>query len=181
MVIAAFAGTGKTTLAKLYPQKVVDFVAMPFKYYMDDEENSDFEGEKNKANPNLVMRPDWPENYFEAISNALCNNKILLIPSDWQVLIHLHVEGIPYYLCHPQRDAKEVYRKRYINRGNSEEFLKIFIDGWDCFMNMLEVDMHGQRIIMQPDQFLSDVIDVDALYEELQSGKEKKYGSETHS
>ena len=33
-IIAAFAGTGKTTLAMRYPDLVIDFVAMPYKYYL---------------------------------------------------------------------------------------------------------------------------------------------------
>jgi len=43
MIIAAFAGTGKTTMAKLYPQTAIDFVCMPYKYEI--EYNSNFERE----------------------------------------------------------------------------------------------------------------------------------------
>jgi adenylate kinase len=30
IIIAAYAGTGKTTLANAYPQKFTDFVCMPY-------------------------------------------------------------------------------------------------------------------------------------------------------
>ena len=162
MIIAAFAGTGKTALARLYPQQVVDFVAMPYKYYLTEnsEEINQFEIEACKANFDNVMREDWPENYIMAIKDSMRRNcKILLIPSAWNVLAQLKIESIPYYLCYPQRDAKEIYKKRYLNRGNTEDFLSIFIGGWDRFMDTLESDTYGRHIVMQPHKFLSDVID----------------------
>ena len=163
MIIAAFAGTGKTALARLYPQKVVDFVAMPYKYYLTENgaQLSQSEAEAGKANFNNVIREDWPYNYVAAIKKSMVDGKILLIPSAYDVLVQLKKENIPYYLCYPQRDAKEIYKTRYINRGNTEDFLYIFIDGWDRFMDVLEGDRYGRHIVMQPHQFLSDVIDVD--------------------
>ena len=38
MIIVQFSGIGKTTLAALYPQSVVDFVFMPYKYKVDKNE-----------------------------------------------------------------------------------------------------------------------------------------------
>ena len=32
MIIATHAGTGKTTLARMYPDRVIDLVCMPYKY-----------------------------------------------------------------------------------------------------------------------------------------------------
>jgi len=34
MIIAAYAGTGKTTLAVMYPDMVANFVCMSYKYYL---------------------------------------------------------------------------------------------------------------------------------------------------
>ena len=59
MIIAAYAGTGKTTLARLYPQVAVDFVCMPYKYQLEQDGESD---EACKANPDNVMQDDWPYN-----------------------------------------------------------------------------------------------------------------------
>ena len=57
VIIAAYAGTGKTTIANLYPEKYVDFVLMPYKYELTESEDC---GEAGKANPNNFPRPDWP-------------------------------------------------------------------------------------------------------------------------
>ena len=156
MIIAAYAGTGKTTLAEMYPDTVFDFVCMPYKYYLSPDRDR---GEAGKGNPYNVMREDWPYNYVEAIKSALDAEKTLLIPSDVNVLATLRQEGIPYTLCYPQRDAKEVYRQRFIDRGNTEDFLSIFIDGWDQFIDKLETTETERRIVLQPHQFLRDVFD----------------------
>lgn len=160
MIIAAHAGTGKTTLALKYPDHVVDFVAMPYKYHLPNEILSSVEVERSKADLSLVMRYDWPFNYVDAIINALDSNKILLIPPVRQVLVMLECENIHYTLYYPQREAKEVYRQRYIDRGNSEDFLHIFIDGWDRFIDAFEKDEWGEHVVMEPCQYLADVVDV---------------------
>jgi hypothetical protein len=160
MIIAAHAGTGKTTLALKYPDHIVDFVAMPYKYHLPDEILSSDEIERSKADLDLIMKNDWPFNYVDAIIKALDDSKILLIPPIRQVLIMLECENIYYTLCYPQREAKEVYRQRYINRGNSDDFLHIFVDGWYGFMDVLEKDEWGEHIVMKPCQFLEDVVDI---------------------
>ena len=158
MIIAAYAGTGKTTLANMYPDKIVDFVAMPYKYHLEQGIDS-AECEKLKASYGFEMlQESWPANYVSAIKEALGYGKILLIPSSRLVLRYLENENIPYTLCYPQRDAKEVYRQRFLDRGNTNGFLEIFIDGWDNFMDSLESDTFGKHIVMQPHQFLSDVV-----------------------
>jgi len=157
MIIAAFAGTGKTTLASLYPQKVVDFICMPYKYYLDKNEVDD---EACKANSDYVLHNDWPYNYVQAIKQNLDNDKILLIPPDIYVLLLLRGEGLPYTICYPEKEAKEIYRNRFIARGNTEEFIDIFIGGWDKFIDSLENDRYGKHIILEADQYLSDVVEV---------------------
>ena len=124
MIIAAFAGTGKTTLAAMYPEKVIDFICMPYKYYIP-EDFSGIEHEAGKANPDLIMHEEWPSNYVDAIEEAIKLGKILLIPSVQRVRMLLRIRKIPYTLCYPKREAKEEYRQRFFNRKNSELFIQI--------------------------------------------------------
>ena len=159
MIVAAFSGVGKSYFASQHPDIAVDMVCMPYKYILDPEA---FYNESSKADPNMEMNPDWPINYFEAILKCP-SDKIILIPSDYRVLRLLENEKIPYYLCYPKRKAKNVYWKRYIKRGNSQEFLSIFIGDWDSFMDTLREDTYGKRIILRPNQYLSDVLDIHAI------------------
>jgi hypothetical protein len=160
MIIAAYAGTGKTTLAAKNPDRVADFVCMPYKYYLAPNEDS---GEAGKGNPNNVIQEDWPYNYTKAIMSASSKKSILLIPSEIRVLELLIQEDTHFTLCYPRRDAKDIYRQRFIARGNTKEFISIFIDGWDWFIDKLEAVKIKQRIVMNPQQFLSDVIDIASI------------------
>ena len=152
MIVAAHAGTGKTTFARMYSDKVVDFVCMPYKYYLDPDKD---EGEAGKASLDNIIHAKWPLNYVDSLieqETAYNGKKIFLIPPAWNMLALLEQRGEAYILCYPQRDARDVYKKRYTDRGNSEEFLHIFVDGWDGFLDQFERDMYGQRIVMQPER-----------------------------
>jgi len=155
IIIASYAGTGKTTAAALYPKTVIDFVCMPYKYALKQDDDA---GEAGKANPNNVMRDEWPRNYINALKAALTDNRVFLIPTDLFVLGLLQRENIPYWLVYPQREARDVYHKRYLERGNTEDFIDVFIGGWDSFLNTFEQDTYGRHIVLEPHQYLSDVL-----------------------
>ena len=160
-IVAAHAGTGKTTLAQQRSDVFLDFVSMPYKYILT-EAYSDDESESCKADPDYELNMDWPENYFDAILAELDkSDKMLLIPPDWRLLWMLEREEIPYILCYPENteEAKAAYRERYLNRGNTEDFLKIFIDGWDRFMDSLTTNKYARHIVLKPHHFLTDVVD----------------------
>ena len=157
LIIAAYAGTGKTHLASLYPQKVIDFVCMPYKYHLEHDYVFD---ESNKADFDNVMNDNWLFNYISAIKENINSGKIILIPSDLYVMQLLQGENLQYTLCYPQRDTKELYLERFINRGNNENFIEIFIGKWNNFMDAFEKNTFGKHIILQSNQYLSDVINL---------------------
>ena len=45
---------------------------------------------------------------------------------------------IPYTLIYPEKNLKDEYEKRYRNRGNTEDFLDIFIGQWEFRIEELE-------------------------------------------
>jgi hypothetical protein len=154
VIIAAYAGCGKTFFAQI-SHSALDLHCMPYKYF--PRENNE-RGESGKADPNNEMRPEWPYNYVAAIENAMKDYEYILIPSDFRVLALLKKKQICYTLIYPHKDAKEEYLKRYLSRGNTENFLSIFYEHWDWFIDNLEADNYGKKIVLQPYQFLSDVI-----------------------
>ena len=56
MIIAAYAGCGKTFFAQI-SHSALDLHCMPYKYF--PRENNE-RGESGKADPNNEMRPEWP-------------------------------------------------------------------------------------------------------------------------
>jgi len=139
---------------------------MPYKYILTNNTNYD---ESSKANPENIFNYDWPSNYISAIKENLKSEKLILIPSDLLILELLKEEKIHYHLCYPQKNSKEIYRERYIKRGNTADFIDIFIGNWDNFMDSFEKDSYGQHIVLEPFQFLSDVIDMSQFMQNTES------------
>ncbi|MCL1988413.1 MAG: AAA family ATPase [Firmicutes bacterium] len=158
-IYACHAGTGKTTLARMQPHKYIDFVAMPYKYYLPNSPETFVESQK--ADASLQMRLDYPYNYIVALIMQLdTTDKILLIPPENKVLDYLRQLEIEYMLFYPPNtpESKLEYQNRYINRGNNQNFLDIFIGNWDDFIKSLENDECEKKIVIPPDKFLSDIV-----------------------
>ena len=106
---------------------------MSFKYTNLSEVSgnmeSDREVEQIKANPKLTLRNYWVLYYYWAIKYLLyyCPEIPLVIPTIDLILDFLEADQIPYTLIYPDKNLKDEYEKRYKNRGNTEEFLDIFI------------------------------------------------------
>lgn len=159
MVIAAFAGTGKSYFAENVAE-AKDFPVMPYKYInLEKDGSSKKEAEKSKADPSHDLNPEWPDNYICAVANQCHDYRYFIIPSDKSVLRGLQLLQIPYILIYPEQEAREEYRERFVNRGNTEDFLKIFIDGWDRWMKILRCDSYGWCLELSSEKHLTDIKD----------------------
>ena len=157
MIIAAHAGTGKTRFANTIFD-ATDFICMPYKYYLPDGMMSCEESEHMKADLGLDIRDEWPDNYVKAVINQYNENRYVIIPPVMSVLSALRDEEIPYILCYPERSAKNEYERRYKERGNSEDFLDIFIGHWDRFLDQMKSDPGKHHIIMKSNEYLTDLL-----------------------
>ena len=106
MIIAAFAGAGKTYLCD-HVENSIDFVCMPYKYYLPKTDNDNLECEKLKADFSLEINPEYPSNYINKILENMDKYKYYVIPSDSRVLSGLKDRHIPYILCFPEDKAKK--------------------------------------------------------------------------
>lgn len=157
MVIAAYAGCGKTYFAE-HIYDAIDLVSIPYKYQLPDGMISDTEAEQAKACLDYELRAEWPGNYAKAVRNYYHRYKYVIIPPVQRVLSELQRVDIPYILCFPEDDAREEYLQRYLNRGNTEEFINIFIGCWERFMQYNISDNYGDKIIMPKGTYLTDYI-----------------------
>ena len=73
MIVSAFAGVGKTTLAKKYMKDVIDLESGNFKWI----ENGNTEA--TKGDNKRTQNPRYPINYLEAIKEANSKYKVVLI------------------------------------------------------------------------------------------------------
>ena len=160
-IIAAFAGTGKTTFCARN-KNAIDFECMPFKYENFIEVSRRFPGESIKAHDDLILKDEWQMMFYEALLDTYETypDEKIVIPTIRNILARLEMEQIPYTLVYPAREAKEEYRKRYIGRGDSENFLKIFVDGWDYWMREVRSHENPNYIELGPEKYLSDAITI---------------------
>lgn len=171
MIIAAFSGIGKTYFCN-HVEGASDFVCMPYKYCLPETNKNPIEEETMKADFSLEMDPRYPINYIEAILENTDKYKYLLIPPDWGVLAYLKEKNVPYMLCYPEISAKEEYQKRYMQRGNTENFMDVFIGGWDRFMKSLRKDEYGTHIVLTETEYLLDAKElIDEIISDMHKGK----------
>ena len=155
MIISAYAGCGKSTFAKR-TWNSIDMVTVPYKYVVPENTITDEGDERLKANYEYEIHPDWPRNYISAVIAAYHRYQYVIIPTIKPVLDELQRFRIPYMLFYPDRTLREEYSNRYRNRGNTEAFERIFIDGWDHFLGSLEADSYGIHYAMKTGEYLSD-------------------------
>lgn len=161
MIIAGFAGVGKTTFCNTH-KNAIDFVAMPFKYENYDKISKEHSGESIKGHPDLTLKTDWRYDYYDALikTQEKYPDEIIVIPTDLQIMDWLERDNIAYTLVYPCYWAQEEYRKRFIERGNIEEFIDAFIYDWDYWMEELTSRADAHSIRLKSEQYFSDVIDV---------------------
>lgn len=155
MIIAGFAGTGKSTFAAQV-EKAIDLTSMPFSRILPTGKS--VEPEAEKAAPWLLNDPLYPDNYVAAVLRAEREYDYVIIPTSEWVIYRLQKEyGRKIVVCCPTDECKEEYRRRFTDRGNSEEFIKVFIDGWEGILsNVRELD-DVVHLPLGPGEHLTDI------------------------
>jgi len=164
IIIAAHAGTGKSMFARKNPEIAVDLTYYCYRYNVPDAHKFDEKSSESvKAEFKYPKNEEYPENYLKALKAVLCEKKFILIPPDPAILLKLQLEDIPYVLVYPQLDAKEEYGRRFVARGNGESFMRIFVGKWHFFICDFLRDTYGKHIVMQSEQYLSDILGKEIL------------------
>lgn len=153
LVIAGFAGIGKTTLSKKY-KNVIDLDSSKYAYDDSDLEHltiEEREGLKRKQNPK------WPDNYIKAILDALTTYDFVLVWEREDILEEYRKNHIPFVLCYPKEDALETYKKRYKNRGNNEIYIEKKIGEYQRRIHEFET-MKVDKMILSNEETLEDYL-----------------------
>jgi len=118
IIIAGFATCGKSVLGRKY-KNVLDLESSPFKNIMRDDLSVEAQkGTKREINPL------WPQNYYDAIKEAVNNYDIVLVQLKPEHFDYFDKHNIKYSIAYPNINNWEEVEKRCIERGNNIDFIK---------------------------------------------------------
>jgi len=160
MIVAAFCGCGKSTFAKKHSNEALDLMSMPYSWLLPEKDEK--ETESIKGAEWLLHNPLFPKNYIFDLLEANKKYKYVLIPPIYSVLSYLRKYNVPYILVYPNINLKNEYRQLFIERGNSQSFLDVFVENEqfeERIHGLMEDESATMHIILQKGQFLEDVLE----------------------
>lgn len=159
MIIFAFPGTGKTTLAHQYTH-VVELEISEIKY--DNSSVSHLSKEARKA----IRRPIKTKNYRKVyVNEALrlhAEGKMVLVALNFLLPVLWGLwkqQDSNFRIYLPQYNLREEYRQRYLKRGNNAKFIREVMWIWGptvLFFKLLAICFPAYIIFLGSGEFLKD-------------------------
>jgi hypothetical protein len=158
-VISAFPGCGKSYCDKKYQDR----------FSILDSDSSEFSWIKDNEGKNTKERnPDFPNNYIDHIKSNLGKVDIIFVSSHEIVRKALKDNNINVIIVYPDKDMKEEWIRRFIQRGNDEKFIKFISDNWVKFIDDIENEDYG--FLKQKLNESNPYIDLNFLYSCFDNG-----------
>ncbi len=154
LIIAGFAGIGKTYLANKY-KNVIDLESSKFVYDYSNISIRDYE--KLKGTKERALNKEFPQNYIDAIKDSVKKYDVVLIWLKLEMLPLYEENSIDYIICYPSEEAFKLYKDRYVQRGNNEEWIAHVIKAHKKYINALKDNSHP-KIILEKDETLESYL-----------------------
>jgi hypothetical protein len=135
IIISAFPGCGKSHLFRNKGEK-----------HILDSDSSKFD------------KSQFPENYIQHIKSNIGVADMILVSSHKEVRDALVDNGIEFILVYPNKEIKDEYIQRYIDRGNEDKFVDLLKNNWSNWIPELEQQEGCKKIELKSGQYLSDVV-----------------------
>lgn len=153
-VISVFAGLGKTTVSKKYPN-VCDLQSSPYRCEYSNIDKKDYE--KMKCDKTRVINPNWPNNYLEALKKAIEEYDLVLVPSNPDIRKLLQENNIDFLFVLPSIDSREILLNRYKKRKNNKELIDEVTNYFDTWSRN-QKDYNYKIEIINKDKYLEDLL-----------------------
>ena len=149
IVVYRFAGIGKTYICNKF-ENACDLEEEMFRYLSIDHNNI----ERNKG-ISKKENEDFPNNYFRAIEEALLKYDYVFV--SYNAIKYCQEHGIKYMLFFPSLNQKKDYLNRYIQRGNSQNFIDNLAENYEKFIKKESKDSYAEEIVfLKKNEFLED-------------------------
>ncbi len=119
VIIAGFATCGKSVLGRKY-KNVIDLESSNYKH-IDDFKNISVEMRKGTKRE---INQEWPENYYQAINDAINKYDIVLVQLKPEHLDYFDKNDIKYSIAYPNIKDWKTVEMKCIGRGNNQNFIK---------------------------------------------------------
>lgn len=159
-IIAAFAGSGKSYIAKKY-NKVLDLESTYFKW--ENEGLEHLSVEERKGITTRVLNKEWPNNYIQEIMLQRDNYDIIFIAPPHALLKaegianYFLENNIDFYIARPKDTAIKNIEERLRARGNNEDFIKLVKKYSPAFSEEFSKPKY-KSIIINDDEYLEDAL-----------------------
>ena len=135
-IISGFSNIGKSSLKKY---KDINYIDFDTSYFRKED--------------------GWVDMYIECLLALQEKYDYVLITTYMDVLEELNRRNIEYYLVYPERELKEEYRRRAIQRGSDSEFVNGFFSRWDKHISACDSIDTPYKYILKSNEYLADIID----------------------
>lgn len=145
VVICGFSGIGKSSAAEA--------LANSGKLIFD------LESSVYSHNANGSFNDSFPQNYIDALEACIETDQgdYYLLSCHQSVRDELKKRGIKYILIRPERSCRNEYVKRWLNRGNTAEFITNMYSKWDEMIDSC-IEDKVPTVVLSENEYLSDVI-----------------------
>jgi len=142
MLCAAFPGTGKSYYCSNgnWSQYVPDG-------FCCDSDSSKFD------------KSNFPQNYIEHIKQRIADGYArIFISSHKEVRDALVENELDFTLIYPDKSLKQEYIDRYIERGDSDQFITLLEKNWENWIDECKAQTGCKHIVLSSGQFIADVV-----------------------
>ncbi|MBM7635501.1 hypothetical protein [Streptococcus saliviloxodontae] len=166
MIIFAFPGIGKTSLAKKY-DAVVDLELSEIKY--DNSGVRHLTKEERKSLKRPLKSKDYKEVYVAKALDLHKEGYLVLVALNFLPRLLWHMGKGAQKNCHifiPKLSLRKEYRSRYQKRGNNRRFIFEVMSIWYptlVFLSLLSYVIPGLITILESNEFLEDFFDSDRM------------------
>jgi hypothetical protein len=105
-------------------------------------------------------KSQFPQNYIDHIKSNIGEADMILVSSHKEVRDALVDNGIEFTLVYPNKNIKDEYIQRYIDRGNEDKFVELLKNNWDIWIPELEKQQGCEKIELNSGEYLSDVLNI---------------------
>ena len=133
IIVAAFCGTGKTYLCK----KNKKTVELEYWKYKNDARFDD---------------------YIEDLNEYIGNYDYVFISTEPEGLRLLHQRGFEMILVYPNKELRNEYLDRYIERDSPYDFIGANMKYWHEWLDDLEKEDYCKHVILETGEYLEDAL-----------------------